>query len=319
MVVKLASTVGDQILRVSISNAADALDPGDVLILEGQINRDINAGDTCDTNSQDECVPLEWAQSNFDAIQYAYLNGIIVVEAAGNGNENLDSSMYLNRFDLSVRNSGALLIAATNSSGTITRRATSNYGTRIDLNGWGNNVSSAGLYGTTLFNGGTNRTYSDGFGGTSAASPIVAGAAASLQGFNKQTYGTTLDVDTIRAILTATGTAEPSGVEVGVRPDLMAALDYFNGNPIPLPPTLNSYWSGCFGSNWISWNSVVGAASYNIYENGVLTYTQSATAYTFRQVSVPSYRTATIKACDTNGVCSANSNTVPLSYSNACP
>jgi serine protease len=303
----------------SISNAADVLDSGDVLILEGQINRDINVGDTCNTSSQDHCVPMEWAQSNFDAIQYAYLNGIIVVEAAGNGNENLDSSIYLNRFDLSVRNSGALLIAATNASGTIIRRATSNYGTRIDLNGWGHNVSSAGLYGTTLFDGGTNRTYGDSFSGTSAASPIVAGAAASLQGYYKQTNGIALEVDTIRGLLKATGTAEPSGVEVGVRPDLKAAIDFFNGNQLLIPPVLNGSWSNCFGLNWVSWNSVVGAASYNIYVNGMLTYTHSATAYLFREVSVSALSSATIKACDTNGICSESSNAVQLKKSNVCP
>jgi hypothetical protein len=303
----------------SIHNAADELDPGDVLILEGQINRNINAGDTCNANNQDHCVPLEWAQSNFDAIQYAYLNGVIVVEAAGNGDENLDSSMYLNRFDSSVKNSGAFLIAATNPNATITRSSFSNYGTRIDLNSWGNNVSSAGLFGTTLFNGGSNRTYGDGFAGTSSASPIVAAAAASLQGFNKQTNGTTLEPDTIRGLLTATGTAEPSGVEVGVRPDLKAAIDYFSDNQILIPPVLNGFWSGCFGSNWISWNSVVGASTYRIYVNGVPTYTHSPSAYLFREVSVSTLSSATISACDADGVCSAKSNTVQLSYSNACP
>lgn len=303
----------------SISNAADALDTGDILILEGQINRDINAGDTCVSNSQDHCVPMEWAQSNFDAIQYAYLNGIIVVEAAGNGNENLDSSIYLNRFDLNVRNSGAILVASTNASGTITRRASSNYGTRIDLNGWGHKVSSAGLNGTTLFNGGANRTYGDGFSGTSAASPIVAGAVASLQGYYKQRNGVALEVDTIRGLLKATGTTEPPGVEVGVRPDLKAAIDFFDGNQLLIPPVLNATWSNCYGQNWIYWNSVEGAASYNIYVNGILTYTHSSTEYLIREVSVPALSTATIKACDNNGICSDNSNAVQLTKSNACP
>jgi len=225
----------------------------------------------------------------------------------------------LNKFDLSVKNSGALMIAATNSGANVTRRASSNYGTRIDLNGWGNSTSSAGLLGTTLFNGGTNRTYSQGIAATSDATAIVAGATASLQGFNKQTNGTTLEPDTIRGLLTATGTAEPSGVEVGVRPDLKAAIDYFSDNQILIPPVLNGFWSGCFGSNWISWNSVVGASTYRIYVNGVPTYTHSPSAYLFREVSVSTLSSATISACDADGVCSAKSNTVQLSYSNACP
>lgn len=230
----------------------------------------------------------------------------------------MDISIYLNRFDLSVRNSGALLIAATRASATITRSGFSNYGTRIDFNSWGNNVASTGLVGTTLFNGGINRTYGDGFSGTSSASPIVAGAVASLQGYNKHINVTPLEVDTIRGILAANGTAEPSTVEVGVRPDLMASIDYLSGNQLPIPPVLNGYWSNCFGSNWISWNAVVGAATYKIYVNEVLTYTHSPAAYLFREVSVSSLGFATISACDTNGICSAKSNAVQLTYSNSC-
>lgn len=64
---------------------------------------------------------------------------------------------------------------------------------------------------------------------------------------------------------------------------------------------------------------MVGAASYKIYVNGVLTYTHSPSAFLFREISVSTLGSAKISACDANGVCSTNSNNVQLSYSNACP
>ena len=297
----------------SITNAANSLSPGDVIILEGQINRNIYSGDRCDNTSQDHCVPMEWAQSNYDSIRYAYLEGIIVVEAAGNGNENLDSSTYSSKFSLNYRNSGAFMIAATNPYSTISRSSFSNYGTRVDFNGWGNGVAAAGLYGSTLFNGGANRTYGDGFSGTSSASPIVAGAVASLQGYSKQSKGETLDVETIRTILSTTGVPEPSGVEVGIRPDLKDAITHID-DALLLTPSLSSYWDACYGSNYMSWNSIPGATSYKIYLDG--NYWSTTTA-TFKQVNVSSNRNATVKACDSSG-CSASSNSVTLRYASAC-
>ncbi|MCW8091824.1 S8 family peptidase [Alteromonas sp. ASW11-130] len=297
----------------SIRAAADNLSAGDVMVLEGQINRNINSGDRCDTTNHDECVPMEWNQANFDAIRYAYLKGVVVVEAAGNGNEDLDSSIYNNRFDLNTRDSGAFLVAATVSSSTITRSGFSNHGTRIDFNAWGDDVAAAGLYGTDLFNEGIDRRYGAGFGGTSSASPIVAGAVASLQGFSKQSKGATLDVETIRTILSSTGVQEPSGVQVGVRPDLRDAIDELDYGTLATP-SLSAFWDACYGSNQMSWNAIPGATSYKIYLNGAYWTSQTST---FKSVNVSSTKSATVQACNSSG-CSASSNSVTLRYASAC-
>jgi hypothetical protein len=147
---------------------------------------------------------------------------------------------------------------------------------------------------------------------SSSASPIVAGAVASLQGYSKQSKGETLDVETIRTILSTTGVPEPSGVEVGIRPDLKDAITHIDA--LLLTPSLSSYWHACYGFNNMSWNSIPGATSYKIYLDG--NYWSTATV-TSKEVNVSSNTNATVKACDSSG-CGASSNSVTLRYAPAC-
>ena len=72
-----------------------------------------------------------------------------------------------------------------------------------------------------------NVYYND-FNGTSSASAIVAGAAASLQGVAVANLGDRLDPLTLRQLLVATGTpqaAGPNGELIGPQPDLAAAIE----------------------------------------------------------------------------------------------
>ena len=62
--------------------------PGDVILLEVQSLVCGLVG--CNADTQVNCGPVEWDQSVFDAIQTATANGFTIVEAAGNGNVNLD-------------------------------------------------------------------------------------------------------------------------------------------------------------------------------------------------------------------------------------
>ena len=297
----------------SIVQAAGRLNAGDVLILEGQIASNLSGTGECTSTNQDGCVPMEWSQANFDAIQTATQNGVIVIEAAGNGDNNLDDNIYLNRFNRNTRDSGAFLIAATNSTANIQRSIFSNHGTRIDFNAWGQNVAAAGLYGNTLFNGGANRTYSDGFAGTSSASPIVAGAVASLQGYAIATMGQALTVEQVRDILTNTGVPEPASQQVGVRPNLAQAIPAASGTLFA--PKLTSISEACFGFNTLNWNAVSGATSYKVYINNAY---HATTSYTSRSVNVVGFgKTATVKACNSSG-CSSMSNKVNLYYLSQC-
>jgi serine protease len=82
--------------------------------------------------------PSESISSVFDAIQIAVANGFLVVEAAGNGNVNLDQAACGTVFDRTVRDSGAIIVGAgkpPSSGADREREPFSTYGSRVDLQG----------------------------------------------------------------------------------------------------------------------------------------------------------------------------------------
>ncbi len=174
------------------------LQKGDVLLLEAQTRTPLGLG------------PTEYVQADFDAIVKATKAGVITVEAAGNGGVNLDAAQLGGRFDLSKRDSGAIIVGAT--EGVATRRASfSCYGSRIDANGWGRNVTSTGYGDLFNPNGDARQRYTARFSGTSSASPIVTSAVLALLSGAKaqrsqQAFGAFVDHTKIRALLRAHGT-----------------------------------------------------------------------------------------------------------------
>jgi subtilisin family serine protease len=168
---------------------------------------------------------MEWTQANYDAIASATANGRIVVEAGGNGATNLDDSVYGGVFNRMVRDSGAILVGAGES---YQRSPTcfTNFGSRIDMHGWGWNVVTLG-YGDLFNPGDENQWYTSQFNGTSSASPIVTGAAASVVGASLaegQGYGYRSPAE-IRKILRDTGTPQPSDYRnIGPLPNLAQAI-----------------------------------------------------------------------------------------------
>ena len=90
--IRAASIFGGVGSAGAIRNAADRLNAGDIILIElhapgprhNFANRDDQAG----------YIALEWWPDNFAAIRYAVSRGVIVVEAAGNGAENLDDALY---------------------------------------------------------------------------------------------------------------------------------------------------------------------------------------------------------------------------------
>jgi len=188
--------------------------------------------------------PLEWIQSVFDAIQTATANGFIVVEAAGNGFVDLDAPGCLSRFDRDVRDSGAIIVGAGGSpSGGEDRERLgfSSYGSRVDVQGWGEDVFTTG-YGSGYQNpddpSNPNFWYAGGFNGTSSASPIVAGTAASLQGVALARDGVPLDAATVMDLLISTGSPQLRNLSenIGPRPDLRAAIEAILGPQIDIKP-----------------------------------------------------------------------------------
>jgi subtilisin family serine protease len=62
----------------------------------------------------------------------------------------------------------------------------SNYGGRVDVQGWGRKVATLDYGDLQACDGDGERHYTGEFSGTSSASPIVAGAAVILQGIARQ-------------------------------------------------------------------------------------------------------------------------------------
>lgn len=166
--------------------AADRLRAGDIILIEVQYGHPTLGFTT-----------VEWWPDDFAAIRYAVNRGIIVVEAAGNGNNNLDNPAYntalngfpsgwSNPFNRANRDSGAIVVGAgAPPPGTHgrdhgpdrSRLGFSNYGAMVDVQGWGREVTTCG-YGDLQGGSSENLWYTDVFSGTSSASPIVVGALA---------------------------------------------------------------------------------------------------------------------------------------------
>lgn len=232
-------SIGSMSPAEAIYNAIDSLDAGDIILIELQAPGPRH--DFAVRQDQEGYICMEYWQANYDAIKYAWAKGIVVVEAAGNGGENFDDqAMYGELFDTTYRNSHALLVGAgypASSPTDLERESYSNYGERVNLQGYGSEVYTTG-YGD-LFDGGgdPDQYYTTGFGGTSSASPIIAGAAATVQGYMKANFGTVLTSDYIRDILYETGTAQLGNTleHIGPRPNLDSAI-----NSISAPPSLTA-------------------------------------------------------------------------------
>lgn len=174
---------------------------------------------------------VEWVPAFYDAIRVATADGRIVVEAAGNGGQNLDDAeLYGKRFPDGRRDSGAIIVGAGAAPGCSptprSRLGFSTYGDRVDLQGWGHCVVSTG-YGD-LENSGVNSLYTGWFSGTSSASPIVAGAAAALSSALEEDTGRAAKPAQVPRVLESTGTPEVGDNEIGPLPNLPAALDRLN-------------------------------------------------------------------------------------------
>ncbi len=204
----------------AILSALTIMNPGDVLLLEAQ-----------KTLPGTTYMPIEVLQAEFDAIQLATSLGIVVVEAAGNGGNDLDNvnvpgvGFVLNRAHADFRDSGAIMVGASSSAVPHTRMGFSNFGSRIDCYGWGENVDTL----STNSAGTANNQYSSTFGGTSSASPIVTGAAIVVQGLMEGNHGFRYSPYELRDILSdpANGTASsnPATDRIGVMPNLQTIID----------------------------------------------------------------------------------------------
>jgi len=198
----------------------------------------MSAGEILLIELQTSFLPVETLDDRLDVIRLATARGITVVEASGNGNFDLDAwttsggLQRLNRSSADFVDSGAIIVAAAEPTVPHDRVSgagyASNFGSRIDCYAWGKDVVTCG-YGDLDDGGGNDdKAYTDTFKNTSAASPIIVGAAALVQSNYQATTGTLLSPVQMRALLAnpATGTAQGFGLPgaIGVMPDLAAIV-----------------------------------------------------------------------------------------------
>jgi len=223
----------------AITFAAGELGAGDILIVELQMSGP----------DQGRPIPIEWWPDNLLAIKYATNRGVIVVEAGGNGGKDLGDPIYdfpepvfpaswQNPFRRNPIDSGAIIVGAgappsgfngTNHGPGRSRLPRSNYGCMFDAQGWGRAVTTCG-FGDQSCGADEEFKYTVDFGGTSSASPTVAGALACVQGIRKAAGKNPLTPAEARTLLRTTGSAQtdgdngPASQRIGNLPDIRAMV-----------------------------------------------------------------------------------------------
>lgn len=216
----------------AVTTAAAQVGEGGVVLIELHFPGPTSST-TCTCNpGQCHYVPAEYFYDIFDAVSEATANGTTVVAAAGNGETDLDDPVYYSAFDRSYRDSGAILVGASESS-TREPACFSNWGSRVDSHGWGDSVVTTG-YGDLFYDETDDRLYTSYFNGTSSASPIVAGSAVSLLGRALATTSWKLDPLVVRRVLHDSGTpTNPGPRSIGTMPNLQAAFNALAANQLP--------------------------------------------------------------------------------------
>lgn len=79
--VRAISVFGAMSSSSAIRNAADMLNPGDIILIE--LHRPGPRFSYANRADQRGYIPIEWWPDDYDAIRYAVGRGVIVVEAAG--------------------------------------------------------------------------------------------------------------------------------------------------------------------------------------------------------------------------------------------
>ncbi|NVJ10049.1 S8 family serine peptidase [Myxococcus sp. AM001] len=216
-------SIGAQSTASAITKAATAAGLGGIVLIELHARGPAD-GTACTCNTgQCNYIAMEYWQANYDAIKTATANGVIVVEAAGNGSADLDASAYGSAFNRNIRDSGAIFVGGSTAT-TRSPMCWTNFGSRVDVHGWGERVYSMG-YGNVFGSSyGEDQFYTSSFSGTSSASPIVVGAAASAQGV-ALANGRRLTSVQMRSLLRANGTPQAANArQIGPLPDLAKAL-----------------------------------------------------------------------------------------------
>ncbi|MCG5215869.1 RCC1 domain-containing protein [Streptosporangium soli] len=219
----------------TITYAATRSQPGDVILVEAAL---------APASANGKWYPYEYNSAVYDQIVLATAAGITVIEAAGNGGNDLDdpNDIYASTI-MSRPDSGAIIVGAgsppspggSNCQGTsppaeLTPTSTTTYGSRVDIQAYGRCVATLGIPGLqhlTPSETDPDKMYYDRFNGTSSASAIIAGVVAAFQGVATQADAPRTPAE-VRQILKQTGTPQPTGDprHIGPQPNLQTAINH---------------------------------------------------------------------------------------------
>lgn len=170
--------------------------------------------------------PMEIQETAYLITQCGTDAGVVVLMPAGNAELNLDTNA--NSFVQAWRarsDSGAIIVGAGTADLQHNRAlwshpfwTGSSFGSRVNLQGWGESVVAAGYGLLDQVDGDIDRRYIDIFNGTSSATPMVAGAAVLTQEAALGQGIPALDSREMRAFLAATGVPQGTAVAGNVGP-----------------------------------------------------------------------------------------------------
>jgi hypothetical protein len=199
-------------LTKSIDNSV----AGDVIVIETQTY-----------GAQGGFGPAEYEFPIWALVKAASDAGIIVVAVAGNGQEDLDSDPYTSY--RSRGNSGAIIVGGGLSNTTHDRISYSTYGSRVDVQGWAQNVRTSGYGDLIMFGSDINQGYTN-FSGTSSATAIVASCVVVLQSYYHSLTGSFMNSEQMKLLLKQTGVPQGTAVigNIGPLPNMEAAILQIN-------------------------------------------------------------------------------------------
>ncbi len=204
----------------ALRNAFAAMDLGDVVVLNFS-----------------PAEPIEVDLVFWTLIKSATDAGVVVVESAGTANLDLDSPRYQEWLDRG--DSGAIIVGGGTADVNHDKHRWSNFGSRVDLQGWYSGRILDHLPGFAAFTlgygdfaqhgGDINQSYTDDF--PFPAVPFIAGCAVALQSLADEHLGRRLTPLEVRDILVSTGIPQGSGGHIGPFPDMAAAAAQITGPP----------------------------------------------------------------------------------------
>ncbi len=227
----------------SYGSVAEVYDEANSELLAGEVTNSswgyysdpMPPGQTCPSNpGQNGCVPCEYDPGVKASIQAGVALGIHYFICAHNGCTDLDDPVFGTTFDWST-DTGSIIVGACESAVSGDGHdaiSWTSYGSRLTSFCWGEDIYTAG-YGLTYGpgtgwegSGDRDEWYYYDFGGTSGATPIVAGCGGVLNNiWRDQHTGDNIAPGTLRDWLQINPTPNTdASVDIGVMPNLFGIL-----------------------------------------------------------------------------------------------